>query len=331
MQALEENGSYRTITILDGKNLGAKILLDKDNKIMSANIEDISIFNEIISQVKDSNETNVYVIDGIRYVYEVAYDVPSLIILGGGHVAYAFAPIAKGLDYKVTVCDDRIEFANKERFPDADNIIFDSFENAYEQIPDKFNTYYVIVTRGHKYDNYCLRKSLDRKCAYVGMIGSRSKVKYIKEDLRKDGYSEETINRAHTPIGIDLPGNLPMEVAVSIAAEVTCVRHNEKVSEMDAPIKNYLLNNDKIDAVMATIVKKTGSSPRDIGSKMLIFRDGTILGSVGGGSVEYAAIKEGMKLTSDAINTYDLSNSESATLGMVCGGTIEILFEVIKS
>ena len=64
---------------------------------------------------------------------------------------------------------------------------------------------------------------------------------------------------------------------------------------------------------------------------MLIFRDGTILGSVGGGSVEYAAIKEGMKLTSDAINTYDLSNSESATLGMVCGGTIEILFEVIKS
>lgn len=327
---IEKDGQIKTITILSGNNIGAKAVIDSNNKIIKIfNSDNKRIFEDIINNSIDLEKTNTSSYNDVKYVIEKITDSPRLVIFGAGHVARELCKIASGLSYNIIVVDDRIEFANSKCLPYADELICCNFEDAFDKIPDNYNTYYVIVTRGHKYDEFCLKKVLSRKCIYIGMIGSKSKIKYVFDNLRNENYTENDIKKIHAPIGIDLPGSLPMEVAISIAAELISVRYENKVSEIDILIKKKILKDENLDAVMATIISKTGSSPRDIGSKMLVLRSGEIIGSVGGGSVEHSAINTALKVNKTCIEEYNLSNDESSKLGMVCGGKIEILFEKI--
>ncbi|RMF94585.1 MAG: xanthine dehydrogenase accessory protein XdhC [Candidatus Schekmanbacteria bacterium] len=144
----------------------------------------------------------------------------NVIIFGAGHISLYLSKICKMLDFNVTVTDDREEYASRERFPEADNVIVSEFEKVFEKISVNHNTYIVIVTRGHKYDKMMLEESLKTDAFYIGMIGSRSKLKGIFDSLKAKGFSEEDIKRVHSPIGIPIHSESPQEIAISIAAEL---------------------------------------------------------------------------------------------------------------
>lgn len=151
-----------------------------------------------------------------------------LYIFGAGHVSKYLASFANHVDFSVTVIDDSENFANRANFPEAENIIVSPFEESFKILNFTGEEYVVIVTRGHKSDTLCLREVLKRPTSYVGMIGSRRKVQAVFEHLRKEGFSDEQLNRVHAPIGLDINSETPQEVAISIVAELIKER-GEKV------------------------------------------------------------------------------------------------------
>lgn len=149
---------------------------------------------------------------------------PILILFGAGHVSIFVAPLAKTVGFRVTVIDDRSEFANKERFPDADEIHVVPFSEAFDRITVSDSSYLTIVTRGHTFDRVVLEAALHTEPAYVGMIGSRKKRELIYAALRDNGIPEEKIASVHSPVGVDIDAETPEEIAVSIVAELIKAR-----------------------------------------------------------------------------------------------------------
>jgi xanthine dehydrogenase accessory factor len=142
-------------------------------------------------------------------------------IYGAGHVSRSLADFVKAVGFWTVVIDDRGEYANAERFPQADEIvILDSFSNALGKISIDRDSYIVIVTRGHLNDLTVLAQVLRCPAGYIGMIGSRRKCGLIFEELRRMGFSEEDLQRVHAPIGISIAAETPEEIGISIAAEM---------------------------------------------------------------------------------------------------------------
>lgn len=131
------------------------------------------------------------------------------------------------MDFAVVVVDDRGEFADRERFPEADDIVVDDFENLLKYVDNDSDTYAVVVTRGHKHDALVLEKVLIRQHKYIGMIGSKRKVRIIFDYLEGKGFSPELLKSIHAPIGIDINAETPQEIAMSIVAELVKVRGEE--------------------------------------------------------------------------------------------------------
>jgi xanthine dehydrogenase accessory factor len=148
---------------------------------------------------------------------------PEILILGGGHIALPLVKIASLLGFKVVVVDDRLEFANNNRFPEADRVICTDFKSALKDIDVGPGTYSVIVTRGHEYDRDCLRELIKRPAAYIGMIGSRRKVKAVMQQLLEEGIPSNKLDAVFSPIGLDIGAQTPEEIALAIIAEVVNV------------------------------------------------------------------------------------------------------------
>lgn len=149
----------------------------------------------------------------------------SVLILGAGHVGQSLAAAAGAVGIPCDVADDRGEFANRERFPDAGRIFLERPDKALARAKPDPRTYVVIVTRGHQLDEECLAAALKTKAGYIGMIGSLSKVPTVFASLRKKGVDPERDPRVYAPIGLDLGGKSPGAIAISILAEILKVRH----------------------------------------------------------------------------------------------------------
>jgi len=151
--------------------------------------------------------------------------LPRLLIAGGGHIGQALSRLAAPLGFEITVIDDRAEFASSERFPDADHLIVDTPGRVLRGFPAGGDTYIVIVTRGHRDDADALRACIRSAAAYIGMIGSRSKVSLVRETFLSEGWaSAAEFDRVHTPIGLPIGSRTVEEIAVSIAAELVQMR-----------------------------------------------------------------------------------------------------------
>jgi xanthine dehydrogenase accessory factor len=150
---------------------------------------------------------------------------PMVYLFGGGHVSMAVAKAASGVGFGVGVVDDRGAFANKERFPMAQEI-YTSYEEAFEKIHPNASSYLVIVTRGHKDDMRVLAWAVRTPARYVGMIGSKRKVLSVYKALENDGYKPEEFERVYAPLGLEIGALSPEEIALSIAAELVAVRRN---------------------------------------------------------------------------------------------------------
>ena len=156
-----------------------------------------------------------------RFVEE--YDSPTTAyIYGAGHVSLALEPILRSVDFHTVVIDDREEYANRERFPEADDVIvLDSFKDSFKDIKTDEDSYIIIVTRGHMGDYDVLKDAIKQPRAYLGMIGSTRKNELLYQKLRdEEGVTDEEIYNVHAPIGLEIHSETPEEIAISIVAEM---------------------------------------------------------------------------------------------------------------
>jgi len=174
--------------------------------------------------------------DVVEIFVEVLRRPPTLIIVGAGHVALPLAQLAKMIDFEVVVLDDRPRFASAERFPMADQVLAQSFRETLRNWTIDSDTYIVLVTRGHSHDVECLLEIIDSPARYIGMIGSKRRIKSVFKLLEKEqGIDPAKFERVYAPIGLDLGAENPAEIAISIVAEIVNVqRGGRAISLSDA-------------------------------------------------------------------------------------------------
>lgn len=262
-----------------------------------------------------------------------------LIILGGGHIALPLCEFASKCGFQAFVADDRPAFANKGRFPWAKEVLCDTFENVIARLKITAYDYVVIITRGHTHDADCLRAILPgRQPAYLGMIGSRRRVRGLLEMLAEEGYSQNRLDSICTPIGLKIGAVTPEEIAVSILSELiaykrlpehhTACRYRSD-SDLELDMIRYLAENHDPKAVV-TVIQTKGSTPRGAGAKMAVSPQGDVTGSIGGGCSEGAVIRDAIDIIGTGaykIMSIDMTGDVAESEGMVCGGVMEVLIE----
>jgi len=149
-----------------------------------------------------------------------------LYIFGAGHVSISLYSTAKSAGFDVIVIDDRESYANRERFPEAKEVIAEDFDQAMARITPNESSYLVIVTRGHRDDMRILRWAVQTRARYIGMIGSKRKTIAIFRELTQEGLAPELFERVHAPVGLDIGAITPEEIAVAITAELIAVRRH---------------------------------------------------------------------------------------------------------
>jgi xanthine dehydrogenase accessory factor len=161
-----------------------------------------------------------------RVAVEIHAPRSTVYVFGAGHLSKEIVPLAKHVGFRVVVIDDREFFVTREAFPDADELLVADFSTVLAGLPADAESYLVIVTRGHEHDGVVLEQALRLEAlpAYVGMIGSRSKVASIRRALEQADIPEERLDAVHAPIGLAIGARSPEEIAVSIVAELISVR-----------------------------------------------------------------------------------------------------------
>ena len=276
-------------------------------------------------------------IDGERYVRRFIPE-ERLILLGGGHIAVPLCKMASMLDFAVTVADDRPSL-----FPDAAQVVCDSFAKAIGDLKIRPTDYICVITRGHRWDGECLRQILQGEYpSYLGMIGSRRRVTGLLGLLREEGYDSEKLAAIHTPIGLKIGAETPAEIAVSICAELVQHRRSHPAEEDEAVLERTDTNFELLrflaggqgPAALMTVISTRGSTPVESGAIMVMDSLGKTIGTIGGGCGEAEVMTAARRLigTGQAKTVeVDMTNDIAEEEGMVCGGKMRVLVEDIGS
>ena len=164
----------------------------------------------------------------VQLLYEPLLPPDRLLVIGAGHIAVPMHEIGKILGFEVIVVDDRADFATKERFPSADEVLCIPFSTVPAQITIDRTTYLVLVTRAHEHDEAVLRQVADSRAPYIGMIGSKRRVITVYRRLLEEGVTQEQLRRIYAPVGLAINARTPQEIAVAVMAEIVSVkRHGE--------------------------------------------------------------------------------------------------------
>lgn len=317
-QEEEQNQKLWSVTCLEGACAGEKKLLDGND-------------------MPEHFQTGVCKMGEDMVFAEELWQAPVCVICGAGHVGIPMIRLASFSGFKVIVVEDRPSFADQARKAGADRVICDSFEKGLEQIPGGLQTYFVVMTRGHRYDEVCLKMILKKSYAYTGMMASRGRAARMRTLLLEQGFSQEKIEELHTPIGLSIHAKTPEEIAISVIAQMIEVKNSSGGGAFwDREILEAIIHKEGGEPwVLATIIRRAGSAPRDVGTKMLLTETGSTIGSVGGGCMEAEVIRSARlwlreKKAPVKIITADMSGVQAEDAGMVCGGRIEVLLEVIE-
>ena len=197
----------------------------------------------------DTNNNTISLSDAPKQNTEPGKDIVAVkikvpervVIFGGGHVARALARILAGIDFRCTIIDNREGFDKSELYPEDCQVLIGDYSNIRSLTQLTGDDYVVIMTHGHEHDYVVLTQALREEIAYVGVMGSRSKVAILNARLRENGFSEEKIMSVHTPIGLKIGAVTPAEIAISVAAELVMIRasrrdDNEKIKVTDKDI-----------------------------------------------------------------------------------------------
>ena len=247
MGAYESGNPVAVATVVKAESgrgrMGAKILLREDGTTYgSLGDEELdSMALEAARRVADLG-TNEHIMThyGVELFVEGFTTPPTLVLVGGGHVAKATYDLARLLGYRIYVVDDRPQFANKERFPDAeDTVVVPDYTQGLDQIPINANTFIVVATRGHWFDDLALEAAVRTPARYVGLLGSKRKTILIYQRLVGLGVPPERLKEVHAPIGLDIGALTPEELAVSLMSEIIMSRHGASGGPMGMDEKYF--------------------------------------------------------------------------------------------
>lgn len=220
---------------------GAKCLV-REGRVAGGNVDDARVVEAIRAEsaarlAAEKSQLVTMEVPGTGARLEVFFEVmpapPKLIVVGAGHIAVPLVKMGKVLDFHVIVIDDRLLYANRERFPDADEVRVGDMAQMLKEMELTPSCYIVLITRGHAYDEPCLRVVLPTEAKYIGMIGSRRRIKACFQRFRdEDKISEDLIGKVYAPIGLDIATETPAEIALSILAEVVKVRRGGSAASL---------------------------------------------------------------------------------------------------
>ena len=208
-------------------SVGAKLFLEVNGAVNGSlgNAALDTQATERINQLLAYGKCEHYTTEqGFQLFIETYTTPPTLVVMGGGHISKALTTLAAPLGYQYYIVDDRPEFANPDRFPDAVDTIVSTYDAGLENIPMNANTAIVVATRGHKYDDMAAEAAARSPAGYVGILGSKRKNLLIFEELFRKGIPEERIRAVRAPVGLDLGGRTPEEIALSIMSEIVALR-----------------------------------------------------------------------------------------------------------
>lgn len=309
-------GDLYSETVLSGPQAGRKVLLNAE-------------------QIQEKETDGIFSCGQDRVFRERIGRSEKLVICGGGHVSVPIIRIAGMLGFSVTVLEDRPKFADNARRAGADQVFCEPFREGLSRMEGDSDTWFVIVTRGHRYDEECLELILAKPHAYVGMMGSRRRVAIVKDQLEERGVNRALLDSVHTPIGLAIGAQTPEEIAVSVMAEMIQEKRKNNVSGgYSQEVAEALFRRDGRKKVVATIISRKGSAPRDVGTKMVIFEDGETADTIGGGCVEHEIMQKAFSMMRFAepvfcICTVNMTADAAEDEGMVCGGIVEVMMEMV--
>ncbi|GIS95859.1 MAG: xanthine dehydrogenase [Dehalococcoidia bacterium] len=218
-----------------GPALGSKLLLRSDGTVSGSfgNAEFDAQVIEVSRKVADigSNES-FNLSDGTEVFVDGFTTPPTLVMVGGGHVGKATADLAYSLGYRVYLVDDRPEFCNEERFPYAEERVIETYDKWTDHLDLNVNSFVVVATRGHRFDDMALESALKTRARYIGVLGSRRKTIMIYRRLLQQGVPLERIKEVYAPIGLNIGAVEPEELAVSIMSEIIMVRRGGEGGQM---------------------------------------------------------------------------------------------------
>ena len=318
-------------TILNGAEAGRHMLLENG----SVTACESGTLRGLAAEVRESGTGIFETEDGIRIFTEVLGRQKKLIVCGCGHVGLFLIRLGKMLGFSVTAMDDRPLFAGKAKEAGADCVIAEPFEEALSKIDSDRDTFFAVLTRGHRYDLECLRVILNKSYAYLGMVGSRSRSARVRSLLAEEGYPEEKVGALYSPIGLKIGAETPAEIAVAIMGEIIDVK--SRLGSNPSFSKELLAAvGEPVKKVMAVIVKRQGSAPRTLGTRMAILEDGRCVGTIGGGCAEAEVIRRALLMMRQETETVcevgvDMLPNEAEEDGMVCGGRIRVFLEMLPA
>jgi xanthine dehydrogenase accessory factor len=243
VQKLKSEGKKGALATIIGakgstpREVGAKMLIREDGTLLGTiggGCLEAEVWQAAMNIIKEQKPRTIHfdltgkqaeeggmICGGVMDIYiEPILPAERVFVFGGGHISLFVAKMAKMAGFEVAVIDDRPQFANPERFPEADEILAEEFFLALPKLKVNSSSYLVIVTRGHAYDQEVLEWAVGTKARYIGMIGSRRKIQTVYDNLQAKGISREKLEPVHAPIGLDIGALTPEEIAVAIVAEM---------------------------------------------------------------------------------------------------------------
>ena len=320
-------------TVLEGEAAGTRYFWADGELLGYTGTGEVN--EELKTQITETPQSGIYEIEGQKFFIEHLKRQAHLVICGGGHVSQQVIELAGKVGFHVTVLEDRPYFADRAREAGADLVLCDAFEKSLQGIAGTPDTYFLVVTRGHRFDRACLEQILKKPYAYVGMMASRGRSALLKKQMAGDGFDRKALDEMHTPVGLSIHAETPEEIAVSIVAELIQIKNQtKKTAGYDSLLMEYLtgVKEPGQPKVLATIIARRGSAPRSIGTKMLVLGDGRIIGTIGGGCMESEVQHQCLRLLREEneksrIVCADMTVSQAEDEGMVCGGTIDVFLE----
>ena len=244
----EEGGEAALVTIVRAsgstpREEGSKMLVRGDGSIVGTiggGSLEAQIIEEAIKVIKQgkpqhrhmsltAKESEAGMICGgdVEIFIEPILTPPTLYIFGAGHISLPLTKMSKLLGFNITVIDNRPDFAKAERFPEAEAVLAGDFTESFGKLKLDKSSYIVIITHGHQHDELVLEWAVSTPAKYIGMIGSKTKVKTILDHLLAKGISQERLDSVHSPIGLEIGAETPEEIAVSTLAEIIKVRRSD--------------------------------------------------------------------------------------------------------
>ena len=322
---LNPNLEHKVITVVDGEAAGEKALISGSDYYFE---KEDGFLKSVKSELLKINMSGLTAIQETQIYTEILSNEKKLVICGGGHCSIPVIKIGLMLGMSVTVFEDREEFAGNAAECGAKTFCGPYSQTLKTYDSDK-DTFFVIMTRGHKGDLDSLREIIKKPHAYIGMIGSKRKVGIVKSILIDEGCDSAVLDAVYAPIGLEINSETPEEIAVSIFAQIIQIKNKENMNFSFT--KEILERFDNQQSVLATIISRKGSAPRHVGSKMLVKEDGSFAGTIGGGRIEAETIRSALGMIKNKIPVKllhtEMTAEEADAQGMVCGGIVDLLLE----